>query len=309
MNTYAVECFLKAAELGSFSGAAKAMYVAQPTVSRLIRELEEELGVKLFDRTNRNHISLTEAGRIYREAFSSMMSQLWTAKRDAQAVTNQNQRSFRIGVAVAWAVSSMVSACREGFQQQLPSVRPVFQAAEFSALLQGLEQGRYDLIFCPQTAVRDTQRFEALLVAQVPEIIILSANNPLANRENLTPRDLRDETLYVLPEEEAPLFRQIYRKGSLAMGYMQPTEDQPDRATIELLLGTGHGCTVYDSWCRHWTDPNFRCVPTGSDIPICAVFARDSGDRALTLAVELIKQWIATERPENVATDQITEQK
>lgn len=304
MNTYAVECFLKAAELGSFSGAAKAMYVAQPTVSRLIRELEEELGVRLFDRSNRSHIALTEAGRIYREAFSSMMTQLWSAKREAQAVADQNQRSFRIGVAVAWAVSSMVSACREGFLRRLPSVRPVFQAAEFSALLQGLEQGRYDLILCPQTAVRDTQRFEALLVARVPEIIIISAKNPLASRENLTPRDLRDETMYVLPEDEAPLFRQIYRKGSLAMGYMQPTEDQPDRATIELLMGTGHGCTVYDSWCRHWTDPDYRCVPTGGDIPICAVFARDSGDEALPLAVELIRQWIDRERPENAARDE-----
>lgn len=291
MNTYAIECFLKVAELGSFSGAARAMYVAQPTVSRLIRELENELGSSLFDRSNRSHIALTEAGRIYREAFSSMMSQLQSAKREAQLAQQQAQRSLRIGVAVSWAVSDMVSACREGFHRDMPSVRPIFHAAEFSALLQGLEQSSYDLILCPQTAVRDTERFEAVLVARVPEIIVLSARNPLAARESLTPRDLRNETLYVLPEDEAPLFRQIYRKGSLALGYMQPTEDQPDRGTIELLLGTGHGCTVYDSWCRHWTDPNFRCVPTGSDIPICAVFAKDSGDPALTLAVELIRKW------------------
>ena len=291
MHMTQIECFLKVAELSSFSGAAKELYITQPTVSRLIRELETELGCGLFDRTNRNRITLTEAGRIYLETFTSVVSELNAAAQAARAVSGQARRSLRIGLPLEWPASDLVRDCEDRFLADMPAVRPVFEAGEFSALLSGLERGRYDLILCPQTAVRDPQRFEAVLIGRAPEIIVLSSKNPLAAKPELAPRDLRDEIMYVLPEEEAPLFRQIYRKGSLAMGYMQPTEDQPNRATIDLLLGTGRGCTMYDGWCRHASDPAFRCIRTGGDIPICAVFARDADDPALGLAVRLIKSW------------------
>ena len=57
-----VESFLAVAESGSFSSAARHLHVAQPALSQAVKDLEAELGIRLFDRTTRK-VMLTEAGR------------------------------------------------------------------------------------------------------------------------------------------------------------------------------------------------------------------------------------------------------
>lgn len=64
MNTIQLECFVTAAEHLSFSKASQVLKITQPAVSHQIQSLEEELDVKLFDRTGRN-VSLTPEGFLF----------------------------------------------------------------------------------------------------------------------------------------------------------------------------------------------------------------------------------------------------
>ena len=65
MTLQQLRYFLAAAEHGSFTAAARSLYIAQPSLSEQVRQLEAELGVDLFVRAGRG-IALTEAGRAFR---------------------------------------------------------------------------------------------------------------------------------------------------------------------------------------------------------------------------------------------------
>lgn len=80
MTFLQIQYFLKTAECMSFSQAAQQLYVTQPSVSRQIKQLEQELGYPLFVRTQKNAIRLTPAGIVFQDAFSQMQTiyhRLW----------------------------------------------------------------------------------------------------------------------------------------------------------------------------------------------------------------------------------------
>ncbi|MFT6653116.1 MAG: LysR family pca operon transcriptional activator, partial [Celeribacter sp.] len=80
-----LRCFLETARLGSLSAAADAMHVSQPAASKTIRELEDILGVPLFDRTGRRLV-LSAAGKVFQQHAGAAMIDLKRAQdlvRDA----------------------------------------------------------------------------------------------------------------------------------------------------------------------------------------------------------------------------------
>lgn len=91
-----IEAFLAAADLGSFTGAARKLRISQPTLSLLVRDLEAELSLRLFDRTTRK-VVLTAAGETFRNSVENIPSSLQRAVQNAADV--YAGRSGRIVVA------------------------------------------------------------------------------------------------------------------------------------------------------------------------------------------------------------------
>jgi DNA-binding transcriptional LysR family regulator len=100
MNLFSnLELFVKTIEVGNFSALGRQLHMAPSSISRQINTLEEELGVRLLQRTTRN-ISLTEAGQIYFERVSKILGDL----EEAQSAITQLQVSpkgvLRLNVAI-----------------------------------------------------------------------------------------------------------------------------------------------------------------------------------------------------------------
>ncbi len=93
MTSLQVQYFLKVAESMSFSKAAEELYVSQPSVSRQVQLLEQELGFSLFDRSSKRNLTMTPAGVVFREYF------LLTARGMEEAKKNRcgpvRQRAFK----------------------------------------------------------------------------------------------------------------------------------------------------------------------------------------------------------------------
>ena len=97
INSRQVECFLKAAEVLNFSTVAESLYISKSAVSRMIKNLEDEIGVPLFIRMN-NVIRMTRAGEIMYESFSRMHTDLKADIKRAQEVECQNKRILKISL-------------------------------------------------------------------------------------------------------------------------------------------------------------------------------------------------------------------
>ena len=78
-----IQAFLAVAELGSFTRAAERLHAAQPALSLLLRQLEDELGARLLDRTTRR-VELTEAGREFKNSADRILDELHHAARSAR---------------------------------------------------------------------------------------------------------------------------------------------------------------------------------------------------------------------------------
>ena len=87
----AIETFVRVVEARSFSAAARMIGTSQPTVSKIVAELERRLGTRLLNRTTR-HLSLTEAGATYYERCRSVMAEIEDAEHEVSAGSGQPSR-------------------------------------------------------------------------------------------------------------------------------------------------------------------------------------------------------------------------
>ena len=84
--------FLAAAEAGSFSAAARSLYISHSTICRSVSALEEELGVRLIERDNR-FIALTKAGAVLREEAESLLDAAVAATARVKAIGEENSEA------------------------------------------------------------------------------------------------------------------------------------------------------------------------------------------------------------------------
>ena len=97
MTVLQMQCFLEAAELGSFAVASEKLYISQPTMSRQIRTLEEELQVALFARDH-NAVKLTDIGRELLPMIQSLYKGYMGASKAIQETVNRRLDRLRIGI-------------------------------------------------------------------------------------------------------------------------------------------------------------------------------------------------------------------
>src|SRR5487761_505072 len=88
---------LAVAELRSFTRAAEALYVSQPALSQQIKQLEESLDVKLFDRSGRT-VRLTDSGEVYVRYARRALAELSSAKRALRHLQDLSQGSLQLGI-------------------------------------------------------------------------------------------------------------------------------------------------------------------------------------------------------------------
>lgn len=116
-----IESFLAVANEGSFSAAARRLGSAQPALSQAVRDLELELGVRLFDRTTRR-VELTSAGREFMGASGKVLEDLDHAVQNARDLADRKRGRIRIAAPPLLAAVVLPQAIAE-FQAQHPGIK------------------------------------------------------------------------------------------------------------------------------------------------------------------------------------------
>jgi DNA-binding transcriptional LysR family regulator len=132
-------------EHGSFSAAARACGVSQPTVSGAIVDLEEQLGVRLFVRSTRR-VEVTPAGKRLLAPMSAVLVALEDVERAVQGLVKPLAPELRLGFTPLMGAARM-GVLMEPFRRAEPQVRVVFQEAGIIELENRLEAGAFDVIF------------------------------------------------------------------------------------------------------------------------------------------------------------------
>lgn len=285
MTELQIKYFLKVAQCMSFTQAAQELYLSQPSISRQIALLEEELGVRLFDRQNRNRLSLTSAGMVYQDSFLRIRRILQETADAAGDMGEEAAHVLRAGIGGGWDMAELVGCCIRTIQDRYPKAEFFVEAHPFHHLHTLLSSGALDVILCPQNNLRCRDGLEIWPVAEVNATIYYSVKGRESDAP-LTLAQLGREPFYVLPQEETPLSTQLNLIRLMMEKAMPEVRTLPNRDSILLALESGQGFSIFDDWmyCRRL--PGFRSLPLGETIPLCAAWMQDNLNPLIRLFAE-----------------------
>jgi len=179
--------FVAVAEELNFSKAAQRLYIAQPPLSRQIRQLEEEIGVALLIR-DRRHVILTEAGRVFLHEARALLGQASSLIEATQRVARGGRAVVRIGI--AGGLGDTVYSVLVDYSRLFPALD--FECKNILSTLQNdaLREKQIDVGFM-RPPVDSVLSSEALF--EEPLLVLLPKKHPLAAGRTLRVKQLADE--------------------------------------------------------------------------------------------------------------------
>ncbi len=200
-NTFAamllrhIRYFLAVAEQRSFTRAADALHVSQPTLSQQVRQLEDTLGVQLFDRSGRT-VRLTEFGEVYARHARAALHELDAGQRALHDVADLGGGSLRLAMMPTFA-AYLSGSLIDGFHADYPNVALTIDAMPQARIEALLADDRLDagFAFMPPRA----PDIDALPLWDEPLALVTARTHRLARRRRaLTPAELGGEPLVLL---------------------------------------------------------------------------------------------------------------
>ncbi len=143
MDQNLLQSFLQVAELGNMSRAAERLHLSQPALSRQIRQLENSLGVPLFERTGRG-VRLTRAGEFLEVRARPLVAQLEQLASDVAARAAEVSGPLRFAVPPAFGADRIADLI-EAYQSRYPRVRVQVRVALSGTIHEDLRRGALDL--------------------------------------------------------------------------------------------------------------------------------------------------------------------
>ena len=241
MNLRQLQYFLATAEQGSFTAAARSLYVAQPSLSEQVRQLEAELGVELFARVGRG-IALTEAGRALRPEAERVLAGVEQARdvvRDVRELRGGTLSFGMFGTASDYLIADLVG----DFRRRYPDVRLRLVGQNSSLVADAVRTGRLEaaLVVLPVDddglELRPVHREELVVVGRSPERL----------GEAMTIERLAELPLVLYDAEYGwadPMRRQLAERAQLAGISLSPAVEVEDLEAAVQLARRGIGDTV-----------------------------------------------------------------
>jgi DNA-binding transcriptional LysR family regulator len=192
--------FAAVAAHGSFNRAAATLHLTQPALSRQVKDLEEELGVRLLVR-GKNAVTLTDAGEVFYEEARDLLGR---ADKAVQRVRGESRNEvLRVGYAPS-LVAGVMPGALEKFQAKTPGVRIELADLSSREMNELANAGRLDLIVTPEASGSVVPGFQWSELRRVSPVLVLPEAHPLAKLKKIAPARLRDLPLIGLGRENFP---------------------------------------------------------------------------------------------------------
>jgi len=278
--------FVMTAEELHFGRAAARLQVAQPSLTRQIQLLEQQLGVTLFSRTQRQ-VQLTAAGQVLLAQTRLLLSQY----EGALTLTRQATQSSRLTFGIeCCAASHGLPQVLQEFNRRYPSIHLVSHQLNAPEQEEALRQGKIDVGFL-HPPLTDRQ----LVFEQVMEetfIAVLPATHPLARRRALPLKELANDPFILYPRELAPACFDIVLNLCKTAGFTPKiVHETTDFNFCLTLIASGTGVTLAPSSARERRRTGVVYRPLNEESPrVAAGFARRAGSMPPALE-QLLTLW------------------
>ena len=236
--------FVAVAEELNFTRAAARLHIGQPPLSMQIRDLEGEMGVRLFERTQRR-VALTPAGQCLLEHAYRILGGVREAVEAAQRAARGELGELRVGFTSSLPFTDLLPDALHDYRRRFPAVRlqlsEMFTPEQFGALA----RGELDVGFVRLQGGRAPDGIALREIARNPLRLVVNASHRLARAAAVSFAELRDEDFIGFPADVGTDLPAVLRGLCRQAGFEPRIVQTAREATTQIgLVGAGLGVAV-----------------------------------------------------------------
>jgi DNA-binding transcriptional LysR family regulator len=260
MEDHRLKAFCLVVEMKSFSKAAEAKFMTQSAMSHLIKNLEDEMGVKLLNRSGKT-VTPTPAGRLLHDHAKKILDDYKVMENGIYNLVKKVKGLLYIGASTTVATYLLPQVFYD-FSKSYPEVRIHLSVSNTGKIINELQQGKID-IGIVEGNVKDT-RIVLEEIAEDEIVLIASDDNPLTKEKHVTPDDLISQP-FIMPEAGSGIREFID-------DYLRMVKIDPQEINVLMTLGdpellvhmvqSGLGISFVSKWSI------FRTMRDGTIKPI-----------------------------------------
>jgi LysR family transcriptional regulator, hca operon transcriptional activator len=282
--------FVAVAEEGSLTVAAeRRLHTAQPSLSRQMRDLENEVGVLLFARSVRG-IELTPAGRAFLDHARLALAQVEAATAAARHAAHPQQRTLTLGF-LSGCEPQWLPAVMHALHDELPQIEVSISSRHSPQLAEALAAGKLDAAFMrPEEGYPDLV-YEVLL--SEPLNVVLPSDHRLASKKTISPQDLIGET-FVGMADQAPVLRKLtedyFRRSQITL---IPTHRVEYLSMAISLVASTRGIALLPEFARNFFTWSVISRPLAGEAPMIDLvlgYHRANKSRVMELLLSRIEE-------------------
>jgi len=292
--------FVAVAEEGSLTNAAeRRLHTAQPSLSRQIRDLEAEVGVKLLERGARG-IELTAAGRTFLDHARLALLQVEAAGDAARRAAQPDKAAFVIGFLTGAEVMWLPEVLRI-LREEQPGIEITLSSQSSPDLAGALMRGKVDVAFLRREAQAPGLTFKLLI--KEPLVAVLPTGHRLAAQKEISSRDIAGE-IYITPTRAAPVLKTVIDSYAEKSGItLKPQYDAENLSSAMSLVASTGGVTLLPLYAQNLLSPSVVLRRLKGDVPTIDLvmgYSRSNTSpllkRLLARSDELVKKVVQTMR-------------
>jgi DNA-binding transcriptional LysR family regulator len=292
--------FVAVAEELNFTRAAQKLHLAQPSLTRQIHNLEEELGVTLLDR-GRNRVSLTEEGKSFLVDARRLVAMSLESVKAVQRVSRGESGQLNLGYLFQFNFD-LLPATLATFYQTCPEIAVNLFDMSPAEQLRALESRKIDLGFVglrPPSPHKHTTALEWECVAHHPVVVAMPVKHRLAKKRRIKLSELKSQFFVAMSEETHPGSR-VWLAGLCEQAGFTPRvlQDVELESGLMTFVAEGLGVTLAREQIKNLPHPGvaFRPLTTAVKADYWIAWHRENHSKALGQYIEVVRKQAAVLR-------------
>ncbi|WP_369922226.1 LysR family transcriptional regulator [Marinomonas polaris] len=285
--------FCAVAEEKNLTRAAEKLFIAQPPLTRQIKQLEEDVGAQLFDRHSRG-LTLTPAGKYFWEQAKQMLAKADMVIENTRRIAEEQKAVFSIGFVPSVFYGQLPSLVRDLRQQTNANI--LLHDLKTGEQIEALKTGKIDIGF-GRLIIPDEQ-VEQTILFQEPLLVALHVGHPLLKKGEPTLEELAKMPMILYPAGQAatPTFADICTSLFTSRGLTtKVTQQVNDLQTALGLVASEMGFALVSEQVRHFGRDDVVFIPLQDKSITCPVILsrrKEPMDSITALAVKILKNLV-----------------
>ena len=287
MTIFQIKCFLEVGKYLNFTKAAESLYTSQPSITKHVLSLENELNLQLFIRT-KHYVRFTPAGKMLYKEFQDILNYINIIIDKATRISlDMEGGELNIGCLEVLNTDLFLPLILKKFTERYSNINLSFESHSFKALRHNLINGKLDIVFTLSFSLADLSNLQHHSVYKAEVYIAIPRSHPLADKKNLNLSDFKEDIFIVTSQDDSPEGIEFIEKlcnnyGFLPKKYIQAPTLQSQILSLESSLGI----SILDSSLRTYKNKNIRFIKINNKdavVNVNAVWRKDNTNPSLAL--------------------------